>query len=270
LEGLTVLNGLVGSLEKVSAVCVVYLTETSVRIVIKDSPDDIQVFAEITQARLFSEYRLESMGGNCILFEIGISNLGRALTSGRSAPLCQLKLTKRMGQPCLSFETRALEVDIVHDIPVKIMKSSEIQHYLAPEVPIPQVQLELPRGKSFRTVVDRVKGINKHVFIDTDMGGTLTFRVEADSATIKTFYTNLTPRFGSNEDKQQSKNNKACVKVDTKKLATVLSYHTTAYESAILCVIENICLVLHVFLAPRGAGTVTYYIPVLQTGPFEF
>ncbi|CAN0463908.1 unnamed protein product, partial [Hapterophycus canaliculatus] len=39
-----------------------------------------------------------------------------------------------------------------------------------------KVQLELPRQRSLRTVVDRMKGIDKFLFVDADMGGQLVFR----------------------------------------------------------------------------------------------
>lgn len=39
-----------------------------------------------------------------------------------------------------------------------------------------KVQLELPRQRSLRTVIDRMKGIDKFLFVDADMGGQLVFR----------------------------------------------------------------------------------------------
>lgn len=39
-----------------------------------------------------------------------------------------------------------------------------------------KVQLELPRQRSLRTVIDRMKGIDKFLYVDADMGGQLVFR----------------------------------------------------------------------------------------------
>ncbi|CAM9340365.1 unnamed protein product, partial [Choristocarpus tenellus] len=126
-----------------------------------------------------------------------------------------------------------------------------------------QVQLEIPRNRSLRTVIDRMKGIDKILFVDADMGGQLVFRVEKADATIKTYYTNLTPRFES-MDEQQCRRNQASVKVDVKKLASVLSMYALRFEKAICCIIGGYSLVLHVILSPQGVGTLTYYMPVMN------
>jgi Hus1-like protein len=38
-----------------------------------------------------------------------------------------------------------------------MMHAEEVEFYKAPDVPTPQVQLEMPNQKSVRTVVDRMK-----------------------------------------------------------------------------------------------------------------
>ncbi|CAM9521126.1 unnamed protein product, partial [Choristocarpus tenellus] len=145
-DKLLVFAGLIGALEKIGAGCIVYLTETKVQFAIQETgPNEVQVFSELQQEVIFHEYRIESQSNNCILFEANASLLLQALNSGKSAPTCQMKLAKRQGMACLSVETRALEIDVVHDIPVKVMKASDIQYFLPPEVQMPQVCVDLPR-----------------------------------------------------------------------------------------------------------------------------
>jgi hypothetical protein len=110
------------------------------------------------------------------LFEISIQNLLDALNSAKRAPQVSIKLTKRHGQPVLCVETRAMEVDVVHDIPIVVMRSSEYEYYRPPDVPPPQVQLELPNSKMFKTVVDRCKNLTKILSIHGKMEGSLTVR----------------------------------------------------------------------------------------------
>ncbi|CAM9361929.1 unnamed protein product [Discosporangium mesarthrocarpum] len=263
-DKLLVFAGLIGALEKIGAACIMYLTETKVQFAIQETgADEVQVFSELEQEMLFYEYRIESQSNNCILFIANASLLLQALNSGRSAPTCQMKLAKRQGMPCLSVETRALEIDVVHDIPIRVMKASDIQYHSPPEVQMPQIQLELPRHRSLRTVIDRMKAIDKTVYVDADMGGQIVFRVEKTDATIKTYYTNLTPRFES-MDEQQCRRNQASVKVDVKKLAAVLSVYSLRFDKAICCIIGGYSLVLHVILLPVGVGTLTYYMPVMN------
>jgi|AntAceMinimDraft_5_1070358.scaffolds.fasta_scaffold112311_1 hypothetical protein len=61
-------------------------------------------YSDLNQAELFLEWRIESASGNCILFELGLKDFLDALDSAKKAPQCQLKLTKRHGQPVLCVE----------------------------------------------------------------------------------------------------------------------------------------------------------------------
>lgn len=47
-----------------------------------------------------------------------------------------------------------------------------------------QVQLELPHQRSLRTVIERMKGIDKFLFVDADMGGQLVFRSASHFSTL--------------------------------------------------------------------------------------
>lgn len=43
--------------------------------------------------------------------------------------------------PNVHNQRQALEVDVVHDIPITVLRASEIQQYMPPDVPTPQVRL---------------------------------------------------------------------------------------------------------------------------------
>jgi len=95
------------------------------------------------------------------------------------------------------------------------------------------------------------------------MAGELTLRIDNDGASIRTFFSKLVPRF---EDCKSSQSETTCkLKVDTKKLSTCLQWQGTMAKhvgSALLCMVENEMLVLHVLLNPPEVGFFTYYIPV--------
>jgi hypothetical protein len=40
-----------------------------------------------------------------------------------------------------------MEVDLLHEIPVRVMRAADIQYYTPPDVPPPRVQLELPYNR---------------------------------------------------------------------------------------------------------------------------
>eukprot|EP00614_Pseudopedinella_elastica_P004501 CAMPEP_0172602346 /NCGR_PEP_ID=MMETSP1068-20121228/22524_1 /TAXON_ID=35684 /ORGANISM="Pseudopedinella elastica, Strain CCMP716" /LENGTH=238 /DNA_ID=CAMNT_0013403651 /DNA_START=144 /DNA_END=860 /DNA_ORIENTATION=+ len=225
-------------------------------------------YADLNQEELFIEYRIESQSSNCILFELSLQNFLDALNSAKKAPQCQIKLTKRNGQAVLCVETRAMEIDVVHDIPVVVMRASEYEYYRPPDVPRPEVQLELPTAKNFKHVVDRLKNMARNVYLRGAMAGSLTLHTDTEGVSIRTFFTNLQPRYESLID--DCEENTCILKVDPKKLAMVLHAYTfLRFNSIIMCMVPNHSLILHVLLEPTSNGTLTFYLPIMVMGEDE-
>lgn len=64
-----------------------------------------------------------------------------------------------------------MQIDIIHDIPIKVLKSSDIIYYMPPQVPPPMVALELPRNnKLMRTIVDKMAKISRNVHVSASQG----------------------------------------------------------------------------------------------------
>lgn len=106
-ENLLVLSSVLHMLERAGSTAVVFLNEDNIRLaVVTESPDSPKVFSEFKQENLFFDYRIESQSSNSILFEIEIDLLLQALSSGKQAPQCLLKLVKRGPKPFLCFESR--------------------------------------------------------------------------------------------------------------------------------------------------------------------
>lgn len=188
-----------------------------------------------------------------------------------------MKLAKRAGLPCLCLCTNgSMQLEQNHSVPIKVMRTAEMQYHLPPRVSQPDVQLELPTERSVRTVVERLKSISPHVFVEGSMTGDLVLRIEGEGASIRTFYNKLIPRFEDTKlcSSQNNNNNEGetvtatCVlKVDSKKLYACFQWQASlafgrAVSSAVLCMIENEMLVLHVLLNPGDLGFLTYYVPV--------
>mmetsp|Transcript_18863 Transcript_18863/g.31178 ORF Transcript_18863/g.31178 Transcript_18863/m.31178 type:complete len:158 (-) Transcript_18863:666-1139(-) len=143
---------------------------------------------------------------------------------------------------------------------------------------MPDVQLEMTNEKPLRVVIDRLKSISPHVYMEGSMEGNLTLRIDSDGSSIRTFFSKLLPRYedtksSQDEQQQDSSNNgtntptiaKCCLKVDTKKLSSCLQWQSTMTKnvsSALLCMVENEMLVVHVLLNPASVGFFTYYVPV--------
>ena len=188
-----------------------------------------------------------------------------------------MKLAKKAGLPCLCIEAQQAgrygQIDQNHALPIRIMRATEMQYHLPPKISMPDVQLELPvDGRvPIRTVLERLKGISPQVYLDGSMAGELTLRIESDGASIRTFYNKLIPRFedckGSQNEDMNSSPSSCTLKVDSKKMFSCFQWQTSmgigrAVGSAVLCMVENEMLVVHVLLNPDDLGFFTYYIPV--------
>jgi len=223
-------------------------------------------FVEINVDKLFIDFKIESQSSNQILLEIDILSLTRALNSGKNAKESQLKLVKRNGKPCLSFDVASsVAIAVVHDIPIRLFKTSDMINYLPPEIPTPEVGLELPRGRSLlKGVIDRMSKFAKHVGIQAHQqfggaGGRLIFRAEHPSAIIKTAFHALNA--AKLDGDEIDADNKASASVDLRRLSLVLSYsiHFNP-QKATFYLSDNSCLYLHILL---DVGDLSVYCPVV-------
>ncbi len=60
-------------------------------------------------------------------------------------------------------------IGVYHAIPVRMMRVEELQHHVPPRLSMPDVQLELPRDRPIKNVVERLRMISPHgefVFIN--------------------------------------------------------------------------------------------------------
>lgn len=107
------------------------------------------------------------------------------------------------------------------------------------------------------------------VYIEGSMAGELVLRIESEGVSIRTYLNKLIPRF---EDCQAQEDDaaapaKCILKVDTRKFLACLQWQSSlligrAISSAVLCMVENEMLVLHVTLFPESVGFFTFYVPV--------
>lgn len=258
---------LISSLERIGSRAAIHLCPNTIKIcVIFESIDSPRCYSEIPPTALFSDYRIESQSDNSILFEIGLDLLSWALASGKSSDICQLKLVKRGNKPCLCFEAHASQavaaVDVTHDIPIKVLRATDIIYYAPPEVPPPDTALQLPRGRLLRTIIEKMTKFGKSVIIESSQNGQVALRIAQSSISIKTYVNNLVPIFTENMERSAAGGNKASVEVDIRKLSSILGLHHLQWDNALVFIAHNASLFLE--LPCLGTGTVGFYIPILQ------
>lgn len=156
-------------------------------------------------------------------------------------------------------------IGVNYSVPVRIMRVDELQYNVPPRLGMPDLQLELPRDRPLKNVVERLRGIAPQVYLEGCMQkGILTLRMDSDGASVRTSFNKLVPihedckssqtprqtqteteqsqdrEHGSNEQQQetthrtqtqmqtQTQNNSKCtVKVDSRKLYTSLHWQAS-------------------------------------------
>lgn len=99
------------------------------------------------------------------------------------------------------------------------------------------------------------------------MAGDLVLRIESEGVSIRTFFNKLIPRFEDCNPHEGTEPAKCTLKVDSRKFLACLNWQNNlligrAVSSAVLCMVENEMLVLHVTLFPESVGFFTFYVPV--------
>lgn len=88
-------------------------------------------------------------------------------------------------------------MSVQQDIPISLLSASQLSQFSEPHLSDPEVYIMVPPLKLLRNVVDRMKNIHDYLVLTANMGGELTLKVETDTVSIATFYTNLShPQIG--------------------------------------------------------------------------
>lgn len=226
--------------------------------------DVFQVWAACNSESLFENYVIESQNSNEIAFNINLGNLLRGLKSGTHAQEIHMKLTKKGSTAYLSFAilmNQVKSITITQEIPVQILTSVQLQAYVEPTLPDPEVYIMMPPLKNLKNVIERMKNIDNNLILQANMAGELTLKVQTDNISVATFYRKLEHPIIGGKELQTNPDQKAKVKVDVKKFSRFLCSHVIVPNNVICCIVEDTALVLHVLLDDLF---ITYYIPVLN------
>eukprot|EP01121_Diplochlamys_sp_Union-15-3_P004050 TRINITY_DN14012_c0_g1_i1.p1 TRINITY_DN14012_c0_g1~~TRINITY_DN14012_c0_g1_i1.p1 ORF type:complete len:276 (+),score=37.44 TRINITY_DN14012_c0_g1_i1:68-895(+) len=265
IQDIQLFQKFVQTVEKIDKSCIIHLSPKKIQfILMKDSTNDFQVWAGMNAVSLFSDYKVESLNKNEISFRLQLDNLLRALKSGQYAQEVLIKLTKKDSGPhlCLVITRTAQQsMNVVQDIPVEILSSTQFANYTEPKLPDPEVYIMMPPLKGLRNVIDKMKNISNYLTVSANMGGELTLKLETDSVSVATFYIGLEhPQIDGRSPPKYDKDQSATVKVEIKKFSQFLYSHLISPSNVICCLVEKIAMVLHVLVEDLF---ITYYIPVL-------
>ena len=246
--------------------------------------DSVQAFARLDAER-FASLLVQSKAENNIYLEIYLAMLVSALKSAEKADEATLRLARRRGVPVLTLTAQTLTgIVVTQDIVVtRIMSGDEADKYREPRLRAPDVTIRFPDPKHLRTVLDRMKSLDKFVYIKAHNRGALSLRVHSDlvtttsmfqglelgleasgggvSATTATATTSLGA--GSGRRKRSSRPSdvaSACVALKDLSLVTA-GVAAAQPRKALLAIVEAGAVVLH--LALLGSSSLTFYVSTL-------
>ncbi|DAZ94189.1 TPA: hypothetical protein N0F65_000416 [Lagenidium giganteum] len=248
--------------------CVFTLTPDVLCLALKSTGDELQSFARLQTTRLFHEAVVQSRADNEIAFLCDIKHFHQALQSGKDASAVMLRLLKRDGHSFLCLRTRAVDIDIVQSVPIQVMAISAVVHYQEPNVPAPQIAIEMPPLRTMRNIVDRLKSMHKSIAVEASRTGTLVLRIETNSLTLQTLFAHLRHRDDliespdDNDTDRLHRTPSSCVTVDATSFSKAIIADSSSTETVLCCISENSAMVLHCILVDTF-GSFTCYIPVL-------
>lgn len=68
-------------------------------------------------------------------------------------------------------------ITITQEIPVQILTSVQLQAYVEPTLPDPEVYIMMPPLKNLKNVIERMKNIDNNLILQANMAGELTLKV---------------------------------------------------------------------------------------------
>jgi hypothetical protein len=150
----------------------------------------------------FTSFRVQSKANNIIAFEVSVQTILSAFKSTESAEEINFKLTKnKQGIICFTLTARTItQISVVQDVPIaRMLPVFEMSRYHEPNFE-PNATLLFPDIKSVKTVLERMKQLDKFVQIKADeKSGTLVFRVDTEVVSTRTVFTGLGTSAGNNQ-----------------------------------------------------------------------
>ena len=278
------LHQIMSSLERIAKGAVIHMSREAFRVAVVTDALALAPFgfASLETEEIFEELRIESASNNAILLKIEqLGLLAWAMASVKQVSgLSQLKLVKRGNVPCLCFEARpdgmsdegGVAMKVQHDIPIAVLPTEHIKEYMPPAIPPPDVALRLPKTRIFRSFVEKSNKFGRNMIISGKQAGSLTLRVEDSMIAVQTYLSPLDPIDLTDEEQNPSSDdadvdNEARVKVDIRKLSSVINLQNLPWDNANIYLSDNAALLIEVRV---GIGAVVrFHVPVIEINELE-
>ncbi|XP_050730713.1 checkpoint protein HUS1-like [Eriocheir sinensis] len=267
----------VGSLARLSKMCVVRITPTHLYFIINE-PGALNrapgLWAELDQGHYFTNVVMAgvSQEHNEIFLEFEPDKLSGTLSSlkshNTSIRTLKIKLAKKLS-PCLTIEMQLPSFSdhartVVHDVPVVPLPRRQWHLYQEPEMPHFSVSLYLPPLKKLRHVVERMKSLASALTLSANRKGMLVLSVTSDTASVSTYFRNLSKPTWDLEGAptQGDEEQLFSATVEIKKLSSFLAGEQVGPAKVICNIVDE--RMIHMFLLHEDV-TIQYFLPATRT-----
>ena len=249
---------IVASMQRLASECALRLADDRVEIRIKPQGDsEVQVTSTVKK-EIFSDYKIHTIDGSSINVEVSLANLVKGLKSTDKSLDSVIKLTNRSGIPCLAVSAETAHgFRVTQNIPIiRFLTEEEMGDYRDPELPSPDITVKLPKPKHIRSVLDRMKHIDKVMTVEATNVGSLTLKVQTEFVTMRTVYRGL-----EISDVPASSRCKAIVSL--KDMLHVMHSNFSQHQHLLMCIVKEKALVVYAAL-PENLGCITYFLALSE------
>jgi len=154
--------------------------------------DSVQAFAKLDAGR-FSYLNVQSKANNEIHLEINLATLISALKSAERAEEATLRLARKKNVPVLAVSAETLNgIQVTQDVAiVRIMTAEEAERFREPRLRDPDVTLRLPDAKHLKTVLERMRSLDKFAQLKAYARGALVLKIDTDVVSTRTVFQGL-------------------------------------------------------------------------------
>jgi hypothetical protein len=263
--------------------CVLLLSPTTLELRLTSESDTFRAYGKLTPDCFKNVHAVSKNINNEISLLITLVSISSAFKSADKADEAILRLAKKNGIPVLTMTAETLNgISVTQDVPiVKILTASEATRYGEPQLRKPQVTLNLPDGKHFKTVLERLKALDKRAKVKASSRGVLYIKVETEIVSTCTVFqglkftdmddVNLTPPDDSNQQSKPKRHHSLNTDVDDVALTASFSIKemlTVAQgavavkpRKSVLAIVDGCVIVVHFELQEKA--TMTYFISTL-------
>jgi len=207
--------------------------------------------------------------------EVTTGLLCHALKAAQSSTKVTLKLAKKDEHGVLLFDIEATShqrkrVRVVHEVQITVMRTKDVEQFVEPQCPDPDVYIFLPRLANIRTVTEHMRPLSNLMGIEANRQGGFRIKIQTEDVALETSWADCgNPNMAyepAEDDSEEDPQTYYHAIVSVKSFLQFLSCHVVS-TSTIAGICQDHCLIMYVYVfdGDDQGGVLTFYIPARMT-----